>query len=164
VRASNQADTVGKPYARASGEELGKRGDSVAVTSFRSASGATILDFEAPIAFQGKTIGRVHLDIPEQPLSRVARLSMGMMALLVAITVLAVALTTYLMGKRVAKPVRQLETAMGRIAKGELDYRIAEQRKDEFGQLYHAFDNMAQALEKGPSEPAPPQDAVAPVP
>ena len=35
---------------------------------------------------------------------------------------------------------------MAEIAKGRFSHRIAEQRKDEFGQLYAAFDAMAQAL------------------
>ena len=37
---------------------------------------------------------------------------------------------------------------MAEVKKGRYDYRIAEQRKDEFGQLYRAFDEMAEALQK----------------
>ena len=36
---------------------------------------------------------------------------------------------------------------MAEIAKGRFDHRIREQRKDEFGELYMAFDRMAQALQ-----------------
>ncbi|MCK7513603.1 MAG: HAMP domain-containing protein [Desulfobacterales bacterium] len=116
--------------------------------------GSEDFDFAAPIMFHGKTIGQVHLGIPEQPLSKVARLSLLLMALLVTTTVAAVALASYFMANRFAQPARLLETSLGRIARGELDYRIAEQRKDEFGQLYQAFDKMAQALEQGHSKTA----------
>jgi nitrogen fixation/metabolism regulation signal transduction histidine kinase len=80
----------------------------------------------------------------------------------VAVAVAAVALTSYLMANRFAAPVRLLEAAMGRIARGELDYRIAEQRNDEFGLLYQAFDNMAQALESCQVKPEPEPPAVEP--
>lgn len=36
---------------------------------------------------------------------------------------------------------------MEQIAKGRFDHRIAEHRKDEFGELYVSFDQMAQALQ-----------------
>jgi len=36
---------------------------------------------------------------------------------------------------------------MGEVAKGRFEHRIREQRKDEFGLLYAAFDQMAQALQ-----------------
>ena len=36
---------------------------------------------------------------------------------------------------------------MAEIAKGRFDHRIAEKRKDEFGQLYEVFDAMAGALQ-----------------
>ena len=37
---------------------------------------------------------------------------------------------------------------MAEIAKGRFDHRIDEKRNDEFGMLYTAFDNMAQALQR----------------
>ena len=37
---------------------------------------------------------------------------------------------------------------MGEIKKGNLGYRIARTRKDEFGELFHEFDEMAETLQK----------------
>jgi serine/threonine-protein kinase len=46
------------------------------------------------------------------------------------------------------------------LAKGRYDYRIAESRKDEFGEVYAAFDKTAAALEERHERPpAPPQPA-----
>ena len=36
---------------------------------------------------------------------------------------------------------------MGEVAKGRFEHRIEEKRTDEFGELYQAFDRMAQALQ-----------------
>jgi serine/threonine-protein kinase len=46
---------------------------------------------------------------------------------------------------------------MAEIGKGRFDHRIAEQRNDEFGLLFRAFDDMAQALQRRePGTPAAP--------
>jgi serine/threonine-protein kinase len=70
------------------------------------------------------------------------------MALLVLITTAAVSLATYLIADRYSKPLRLLQDSMAELGKGRFDYRIAEQRNDEFGQVYRSFDNMAQAVQK----------------
>ena len=96
------------------------------------------------------------------PLIAVARLSIGLMVALVLITVLAVAVAMFFVANWFAQPIRLLGESMREIAKGRFDHRIAEQRKDEFGQLYATFDQMAQALADrqsgavvGPATPTP---------
>ena len=49
--------------------------------------------------------------------------------------------------------------SMAEIGKGRFDHRIAEVRKDEFGRLYAAFDQMAQALQDAQSGSGAPQPA-----
>jgi eukaryotic-like serine/threonine-protein kinase len=66
---------------------------------------------------------------------------------LVVVTVVAVAVAMYFVANWFAKPIQLLSDSMAEIAKGRFDYRIREQRKDEFGLLYAAFDRMAQALQ-----------------
>ena len=53
-----------------------------------------------------------------------------------------------------SRPIKQVIDAMAEIGRGHLDHRIAEQRKDEFGLLFAAFDRMAQALQDALSAPA----------
>ena len=52
----------------------------------------------------------------------------------------------YFVANWFAQPIKLLGESMAEIAKGRFDHRIREQRKDEFGLLYTAFDQMAQAL------------------
>jgi len=144
VRASSQPEQAGKPYLAPGGETLNK-GPAGTVSRY-DASGETVLGFEAPITFQNKQVGRVALGLPERPLVQVARLSITLMLMLVVITVLAVAVAMYFVANWFAKPIELLGESMGEIAKGRFDHRIREQRKDEFGQLYAAFDSMAAAL------------------
>jgi len=145
VRAAGDQALIGKPYQPQRAESLGTRDGGV--TMSRSTSqGERVLGFDAPITFQGKSVGRVALALPERPLVRVARLSMGLMAVLVVVTVLAVAIAMYFVANWFARPIKLVSDAMGEIAKGRFEHRIDEKRKDEFGLLFAAFDRMAQAL------------------
>ncbi len=149
VRVTSEKDAAGKPYQEpAAATPVATRANGVVVRRFEAANGMTILDFEAPITFGPKEVGRVHLGVFEEPLSKVARVSAFSMVMLVLVTVAAVAIVTYLVADRYSKPIRLLAESMEEIAKGRYDYRIGEQRNDEFGQVYRGFDSMAQALQK----------------
>ena len=59
---------------------------------------------------------------------------------------------------RLNGPLRVLRNSLDELAKGRYDYRIAEKRNDEFGELYSAFDATATTLqqrhERTPDRPA----------
>jgi serine/threonine-protein kinase len=144
--ASAGATVVGKPYLAPASESLGERKGGVTVTRFAAQDGESVLGFDAPITFQGKRVGAVALGLPEQPLLGVAKLSMSLLVALVVVTVLAVAVAMYFIADWFSQPIKLMRESMQEIASGRLDHRIAEQRNDEFGDLYADFDRMAQAL------------------
>ena len=72
---------------------------------------------------------------------------LGLMAALVIVTVLAVAVAMYFVADWFARPIKLVIEAMAEIGRGHFEHRIAEPRKDEFGLLYAAFDQMAQSLQ-----------------
>ncbi len=146
VAASSLPEAVGKPYQPPPGETLGEQG-GVKRTRYHAAAGAAILGFESPITFQDKTVGRVALGLPERPLESVARLSRTLMAVLAVTTVLAVAIAMFFVANWFSRPIKLVVEALDEIGRGRVDFRIREQRKDEFGLLYAAFDRMAQALQ-----------------
>jgi HAMP domain-containing protein/predicted Ser/Thr protein kinase len=144
VRVSSVPELRGLPY-----QPIGTPTGSGANAPVRfSSQGQDVLGFEAPVLFQGKQVGRVALGIPEAPLTEVARLSISLMIVLAVVTVLAVAIAMYFVANWFAKPIRLVGDSMAEIGKGRFDHRIAEQRNDEFGQLFQAFDAMAQALQQ----------------
>jgi len=145
VRASSNADTVGKPYQTPAGEVLGELGG---VKRTRYLVGREpVLGFESTITYNDKVVGHVALGLPERPLEGVARLSRTLMAALAVVTVLAVAIAMYVVGNWFSRPIKLMNEALGEIARGRYGFRIREQRKDEFGLLYATFDQMAQALQ-----------------
>ncbi|AKJ29356.1 serine/threonine protein kinase [Caldimonas brevitalea] len=146
VRAASRDKLVGQAYKAPTSELLGVRPGNVQVSRYL-VGGETVLGFEAPIIFQDKRVGWVALGLPERPLAQVARLSMVLMAVLVVVTVLAVAIAMYFVADWFAQPIKLIGESMAEVARGRYDHRIRETRRDEFGLLYTAFDRMAQALQ-----------------
>jgi serine/threonine-protein kinase len=146
VRVASDAKLVGQPYRAPAGAAIGMLSGNVAMSRFE-AGGESVLGFTAPITFQDKPVGQVALGIRERPLTQVANLSITLMIVLAAVTVVAVAVATYLLANWFAKPIQLVSEALSEIAKGRFGHRINEQRKDEFGQLFADFDAMAQALQ-----------------
>ncbi len=158
VRAASQPALVGKPFSGPVGEAIGKTSSGLPLTRY-SINDETVLGLETPITFSGTPVGKLWLALPEKPLKQVAQLSISLMVALVVITVLAVAIAMFFVANWFAKPIKLVGESMGEIAKGRFDHRIAESRKDEFGRLYGAFDQMAEALQRAQKEGAAPQPA-----
>jgi serine/threonine-protein kinase len=156
VRASTVAPEVNQKYTGPQATAVSSKDTQVSVQSHKMTDGRQVLDFSAPVLFQNKTIGAVHLGIYEAPLTAVANLVLVLLAILTVVTIAAVAGGTYLLAQRLAVPVRVLKNSLVELANGRLDYRIAETRKDEFGELYSEFDKTASALERRYEVPPPP--------
>ena len=162
VRGSNVAAQVNQKYEAPAAIATSSSDAEVKVQSHRIADRRDVLDFAVPILFQNKEIGRVHLGIYEAPLSAVANLMLVLLGILTLVTSAAVAGGTYLLARRLAGPIRVLRNSLEELASGRYDYRIADTRKDELGELYAAFDRTAAALEArhdapAPAAPLPPQ-------
>jgi len=155
IRGSNTVDQINEKYAPLNARPMSSRDPGVKVQSHKIADGREILDFAAPILFQGKEIGEVHLGIYQAPLNAVANLVLVLLGILTVVTSAAGAVGVYLLARRLAGPIHVMTNSLAELAKGRYDYRIAETRKDEFGELYAAFDKTAAALEAR-HEPPPP--------
>ena len=57
------------------------------------------------------------------------------------------AIGSYFLARRLSGPIRVLRNSLEELGRGRYDYRIAETRNDEFGELFTTFDTTASALE-----------------
>jgi tRNA A-37 threonylcarbamoyl transferase component Bud32/HAMP domain-containing protein len=146
VRVSTDPKAVGQHSPEQRGQSVLSRDTDVAVLR-QEHEGGSVFSFETAIRFQGKQVGKIHLALPEEPLAAVARQSWRLMLLLLAITVAAVGLATYIVFERYSRSLRRLRESLAEIGEGRFDCRIGEQRRDEIGQIYRAFDAMAARLE-----------------
>ena len=156
IRGSNDIDKINEKYAPLNALPMSSRDPGVKVQSHKLADGREVLDFAAPILFQAKEIGEVHLGIYQAPLNAVANLVLVLLGILTLVTSAAGAVGVYLLARRLQGPIHVMTNSLAELGKGRYDYRIAESRKDEFGELYAAFDKTAAALEERHEPPPPP--------
>ncbi len=108
---------------------------------------------------EGETIvladGEVWTVIPSRILLGQAILEQGFLQTtrrslwLAGLAALAVAvLVSIFLVRQITRPLRRLDTATQRIAKGEFDERVGIRTSDEIGRLARSFDEMAESLER----------------
>jgi tRNA A-37 threonylcarbamoyl transferase component Bud32/HAMP domain-containing protein len=148
IRGSNDPAQVGSTYKPLQAKPMTSHESGVNVQSYALPDKRAVLDFDAPVLFQSKEIGRVHLGLYEAPLKKVANLMLVLLAILTLVTSAAVAGGTYFLAQRLGGPIRVLRNSLKELASGHYDYRIADKRDDEFGELYSDFDQTAEAIEK----------------
>lgn len=107
-----------------------------------------ITNFEAPILFQKKKIGSVHLGISQESLEKLAELTIYMMITLLIVTISVVVIFSYALGRYFSAAITVVRKAIEDVRNGHLDRRISQKRNDEFGQLYASFNDMVDALQK----------------
>jgi serine/threonine-protein kinase len=146
IRGSKDPAQLGNKYVAQGATAVSSNDASVTVQRLDRAN-ADVLQFSSPVLFQGKNIGQVHLGLFEAPLTRVANLMLVLLAVLTVVTTAAVAIGAYLMARRLSGAIRVLKSSLDELGHGRYDYRIAEVRNDEFGELFTTFDTTAAALE-----------------
>jgi len=149
IRGSSDHQMISKPYKRVDDGQviLSKTGD-VSIYSKKLSDESDVFEFDAPIMFQDKEIGKVLLGLSRSSLQNVAKHTMLMMIMLMINTIAAVIVVAYVLAKRLSEPINILENSMNEVREGDLGCRISRERNDEFGHLFAAFDKMAEELEK----------------
>lgn len=148
VRGDSRPELIGKPDAPAADAVVVDDRDGTRITAQKHEKSGDIFVFDTPILFQNKEVGRIHVGLSQDALKKVANITMTMMLLLMAVTLAAVVLVAWMFGNILDRPLKLLRTALDDIAAGRTHTRITQTRKDEFGQLFNAFNRMAAALQK----------------
>ena len=147
VRASTRPQEIGSRYRAASGEPLVTRRDGLAVSNAHGAGGADAFRFVRPITYAGRTFGSVDVRVDKADLNDASRLSRLLLGLLGFVTVGAVLAVSFAAARAMAMPVRRLKAALKDAAGGNFDFRISHRRRDEFGDLFDAFNQLAAAVQ-----------------
>lgn len=149
VRGSNSSAMIGKnfpgPIGTPSDSKISiARVFSTVINSEKSA----IVDYHAPVLFQSKEIGHVHLGISQASLQQLAELTLYMMAGLLAVTISVVVVFSYILGKYFSQSIYVVKRSMEQIIEGRYHQRIEKHQNDEFGQLYDTFNLMSETLQR----------------
>ncbi|MFT7130629.1 MAG: serine/threonine protein kinase, partial [Gammaproteobacteria bacterium] len=74
--------------------------------------GIPVFDFEVPIKFQEKNVGKVHIGLSQSHLAAAASTTFWTMILLIVVTVVSVTGMTFLLISRITKPIALLQNAI----------------------------------------------------
>ena len=147
VRGSSAPAEIGQPFQKIIKGEVIATVDDVHIQRYVS-NGVEMTDFGAPIKFHGKEIGRIHLGMQWGPLKELSNQIVFTMLLLMLVTVAAAAVVAYALASAISKPIKTLQKSFGELRRGNGSYRIGQSRKDEFGELFRDFDDMAETLQQ----------------
>lgn len=129
--------------------------DSVAATVRREEPAIRVLqsengdlEFQVPIRFQARRLGEVYLGIDGSGLSVAARSTLSMMVLVFMVAMLVILIALAGMVRHQRQLIERMGWGLRRIGKGQYDFRLDRERRDEFGLLYRRFNDMAMRLEE----------------
>ncbi len=104
------------------------------------------VSFFSPVHFRDVTVGYVQIAFSRSLLTQSSHDAVRSIIVATLLLVVLGAIISYVMGRRLSRPLHHLMHASQAIGKGQYHYRIAERRNDELGHLMDAFNSMAQGL------------------
>lgn len=104
------------------------------------------ISFISPIRFKDVTAGHVVITFSREAMNQDIADSVQSIATATAVLIVLGIIMSYLLGRRLSRPIHHLVDASRAIGKGEYEYRIEERRNDEIGHLMNSFNFMAQGM------------------
>ncbi len=150
VRAASDPALVGSPLALPGEVRDARSVSGTEVARVELSDGGSALNFSAPSRFQDQRVGTVHLGLPRSGLDSVMARTRWLLSAQAGITIASVIGLLYLFGSLIGKPIERVRRAMADLAAGDTATRISVTRRDEFGVLYRAFNEMAERVERDP--------------
>ena len=147
IRGSNNAEDINLPYKQNS-KIIQKHLHSGVSAQHLHLNSENVIDFVSPIVFQNTEIGKIHLGLSQKPLNALSEKMMWGLGFFTLFTIFAVFIAAYYLAKQVVIPINTLNKALKEISTSHYAYRIGIERKDEFGNLFNNFDEMAAHLQK----------------
>ena len=146
VKAATVQDLVGKPFTPPANAQPVMQAEDLTASEVTLPDGTAAFLFDTPILFQNTEIGRIYLGMNRAGMDSVLRSTLLLMSNLGVLTVLSVIGMLYVFGGLLARPIKLLSKTLHDFGAGDLDRRISETRNDEIGQLFTAFNRMADGI------------------
>jgi PAS domain S-box-containing protein len=151
-------DTEGKVIMHSDLSEVGKLyKDRLSLRAVRSGrpgytdshvsnSGALHCDMFAPVRVGDVMLGAVRLGYSHMAIENELGHARRQILIIALVTSLAGIILSYLLASFISIPIKNITMAIGHVANGALDTRVAVRRQDEIGDLVRAFNKMAADL------------------
>ncbi len=147
IRGAKDVSLIGAAYKPAMMEPVISQTPDLTVYEVRDKAGKQQFRFVQPIRYGQGVYGKVDMLLKQNRLENATRLSRILLTLLGAATLLAVMLTAYIVTTLLARPIKRLNSAFVDAIKGNLDFRISHESKNEFGELFDSFNRFAGVMQ-----------------
>ncbi len=147
VKAATVKELVDKPFTPFTNAKTVMKSADLSASEVTLPDGKAAFLFDAPILFQKTEIGRIYLGVDRAGMDNVLRSTLLLMSNLGLLTVLSAVGMLYVFGGLLARPIRLMSKSLHDFGAGDLDRRISETRNDEIGQLFIAFNRMADGIQ-----------------
>lgn len=144
VQASTNPYLRGEESPQLDGTPIQRDSGSVQLT--RSDDG--LLEFRVPIRFQARRVGQVHLGLDGSGLGNAANATMWMLVMVFCASLFALALGLIWMTRRQQLGLKRLGWGLKRLQRGQFEFRLETDRRDEFAGVFKQFNRLAVRLDE----------------
>jgi len=147
VQASTEKQSEGRVFAPLPGQKAIADAVGVSISSITLPDGRSAFLFDTPILFQQTRIGTIHLGVSQAGMHSVLEATLALLAFVGMIAVAAVGSLSYFFGGMIGKSIRLLRDSLAALGEGDFDRRLSRISADEFGELFVAFNGMAEKMQ-----------------
>ena len=110
--------------------------------------GDAIYNFSVPVLFNDTRVGSVDVGLGTESIEEALATTSRMLLILALAMVLTVSIAVYIFNKVTSRNLNKATQALRLFGRHHHEVRISRSRADEFGDLFSAFNGMADAIEK----------------
>lgn len=143
VRVASEESLVGGNWTMSAEHEVVYAQDDIRVND-----NGSVFDFSVPILFNQTRVGSINVGMDRTSLDEALSTTARMLIILGLSIVLAVAVVLLVFNKLIAKNVLLVARALQLFGQSQFETRISKTRSDEFGELFSAFNSMADNVEQ----------------
>ncbi|MGV1098848.1 adenylate/guanylate cyclase domain-containing protein [Thiovibrio sp. JS02] len=137
---------IGTRFSGHPGREEKMAAGEITYFNYRDPEGGYVLNLLAPVIFQDKVLGQVHVGLSIDFIEQLVKKGRKVILLLSLAIILVAGLMATLLGIRLTRPVKGLLRATREIAAGNYKHTVDLGRNDEFQDLAVAFNQMSGQL------------------
>ena len=144
VRASTNPYLPGEKAPDPTGKLIERNSGSVKLTR----SGNDLLEFRVPIRFQARRVGEIQLGLDGSGLNETANATLSMLVAVFCASLFALALGLTWMTRRQQLGLKRLGWGLKRLQRGQVEFRLEADRRDEFAEVFSQFNRLAVRLDE----------------
>lgn len=145
VQASTNPYFRGEQASLSAEPEIERDSGSVALRSIRESG---VLEIRVPVRFQARRVGQIQLGLDGSGLNETARATFFMLVMILCAALLALALGLTWMTRRQQLGLKRLAWGLKRLQRGQFEFRLETNRRDEFASAFGQFNRLAVCLDE----------------